>query len=1103
MLCAQTEHPTDRIVAAEMAPWQGAALMIANDGDIFTEANVTALANTASGSKKGRKDCTGRYGLGFCSVYNVTDVPAILSGARLIIFDPHETHLQQQGGEEWDIGDVAELFPDSAAAFACCGAAVGTAFAAPYQGTLLRLPLRNATTAPRSQISPRPFDGPRVREIVAALVEGGVGLLLFARSVERVQLLEREVAGRGAASAFSACLVGVSAKERELRAERSDATSPAVLRFQIEVSSNSSGPATAGAGAKSKEDWLVCMCEDRAVAEDTLLDGRPLSGGVALRLPPQGLRESEQGEWPLAAAGAARVFCTFELPEPRSGLPLHVNGSFAVDSGRRGLQKGDPATSDGRAIDAWNEMVAVCAIAPAYASTVLRVAQLPNATAADVYALWPGEHANPERPWPQLAETFARLAAAMPLFRTCAGTWVTVVDKGTLVLPQALETAHPGFTAVLASGPEATRVAVLPAHVLSLLGRAKVPLQILTVESVYRECVFPRLSALPEPLRCAMLAPLLDALVTDTAADAPLRAIAKDLRSVPCVPCVSASGAAGRGLALPSALVDPSEPDMAALFAQTDPVLPAAPFNSPARVLALEALGLRRTVTADLAAQQIHAVAAAQNAQWARRVLQVVLRRKLAVAAACADAPWLPVMAPPDPWPAELPWGGSAPSDAKTKAGDTTAKVRCVQQASRACATANGGLRALQAVLKSPGELYPPSQFPLCCLLRPLLTLPPDTAATDASIIPLLWRSPPTLPDALLLEQLTLLSKLRDTAAHAGLIDTLSVALHAHLSPAAAGKLGDAPWVWLRSVRAFLRPSQLAVDASSRAYGSVLVGVPSSDPLCKLLDLQPFSIAQVAAALTALAEKGPAPLQSADVDVAAALLNDHALALGSVAKRTVFVLAEEKGAAVMRPAASLRFPDGRLRDDATVASLLGASVLYTHPRVALATARALGIQCMWDVYLGRGGGGSDVLGSMVLEQQSVPTAQRIRDIVRDYPDEGSNVLRELLQNAEDAGATRVHFTLDQQTWQVGAGERLPARLPLLAAHALHTRGSGARVLLAGLVCDGSAAWRATLSDLFLRVLLFEACVAVAAFSTATGSTLLMLRVLHRHVPRPW
>lgn len=40
-----------------------------------------------------RPATTGRFGLGFNSVYNITDVPGFVSGDYLVVFDPHARYL--------------------------------------------------------------------------------------------------------------------------------------------------------------------------------------------------------------------------------------------------------------------------------------------------------------------------------------------------------------------------------------------------------------------------------------------------------------------------------------------------------------------------------------------------------------------------------------------------------------------------------------------------------------------------------------------------------------------------------------------------------------------------------------------------------------------------------------------------------------------------------------------------------------------------------------------------------------------------------------------------------------------------------------------------
>jgi hypothetical protein len=53
--------------------------------------------------------------------------------------------------------------------------------------------------------------------------------------------------------------------------------------------------------------------------------------------------------------------------------------------------------------------------------------------------------------------------------------------------------------------------------------------------------------------------------------------------------------------------------------------------------------------------------------------------------------------------------------------------------------------------------------------------------------------------------------------------------------------------------------------------------------------------------------------------------------------------------------------------------------------------------------------------------QSEPLIARLRGIIRDYP-EGVGIIKELIQNADDAKATRVEITLD---WRHHQPKQLP------------------------------------------------------------------------------
>ena len=80
------------LFSKELANQQNAALLVYND-QIFTAKDFKAIKEIGSASKLDELKSTGKFGLGFNSVYHFTDTPMIYSDNNLVIFDPHLKYL--------------------------------------------------------------------------------------------------------------------------------------------------------------------------------------------------------------------------------------------------------------------------------------------------------------------------------------------------------------------------------------------------------------------------------------------------------------------------------------------------------------------------------------------------------------------------------------------------------------------------------------------------------------------------------------------------------------------------------------------------------------------------------------------------------------------------------------------------------------------------------------------------------------------------------------------------------------------------------------------------------------------------------------------------
>jgi sacsin len=81
-------HGTSSLLGQKMSEWQGGALYCYNDA-VFTNRDFENLSEIGQASKLEKVMTTGRFGLGFNSVFHWTDVPQIVSSDYLVMLDPH------------------------------------------------------------------------------------------------------------------------------------------------------------------------------------------------------------------------------------------------------------------------------------------------------------------------------------------------------------------------------------------------------------------------------------------------------------------------------------------------------------------------------------------------------------------------------------------------------------------------------------------------------------------------------------------------------------------------------------------------------------------------------------------------------------------------------------------------------------------------------------------------------------------------------------------------------------------------------------------------------------------------------------------------------
>ncbi|XP_070559636.1 sacsin-like isoform X2 [Ptychodera flava] len=83
------QHGSDSLWAPNSAEFQGAALYCYNNA-VFSEDDWNGIQSVQQSVKKEDPLRVGRFGLGFVSVYHLSDMPSVMSTDRIAFFDPFE-----------------------------------------------------------------------------------------------------------------------------------------------------------------------------------------------------------------------------------------------------------------------------------------------------------------------------------------------------------------------------------------------------------------------------------------------------------------------------------------------------------------------------------------------------------------------------------------------------------------------------------------------------------------------------------------------------------------------------------------------------------------------------------------------------------------------------------------------------------------------------------------------------------------------------------------------------------------------------------------------------------------------------------------------------
>ena len=625
-----------------MKSCQGPALWVYNDAQ-FNDEDFENIAKLNEATKEHATEKIGRFGLGFNAVYNLTDVPMLFSRNYFVIIDPHTSYLgkaiknKRKRGLRIDLNKDVKRLRKFTNQFKPFNGIFGCDLHLDkednsFDGTLFRFPLRTSEQAERSEIKKLPYDDQQMRELLLMLVNGAKTLLLFTQNVLRVSVfsltaspsqdqkatllfeVSKSLAQGGIVRGLSgpvtlpAATMKLATEEKDFlkqcnflqassqitRSFRKGAPTK-LLKSTMKVNINCSFTeyglsffACDEPFEKECSTWLVASSMGNGPALKFAKGDLSLlpSAGAAVQLVtntsgnilPVPVKKKVDG---LAVNGL--LFCYLPLPI-YSGLPIHINGAFALAANRRHLQEKLEDDKKCYGVD-WNNVLMQDSIASAYLCLLEDLKSIASADGSyKFHSLWPKACDTHHCCRPVMKSFYTQVARGNYSLFSDGQRWLNI-DEITFLDPLFRKEPLIGDISLtvfqlLMKGSEVVidvPVDVLRSFQFCGLGEVLNP-KIYDKDRFFRELFFPKIFTVPPELRDALVLHALDINCNDL------------IRTHACIP----ASPVGNTLKYPSQLVHPGK-DAANLFLPDDGRFPCGnedTFLHSQRLAKLETVGM-------------------------------------------------------------------------------------------------------------------------------------------------------------------------------------------------------------------------------------------------------------------------------------------------------------------------------------------------------------------------------------------------------------------------------------------------------------------------------------------------------------------------------
>ena len=628
-----------------MRECQGPALWVYNDAE-FRDEDFTNITKLNGRTKETKTEKIGKFGLGFNAVYNLTDVPMFLSRNYFVIFDPSTLHLgkairnKSKPGMKIDVNKNTKRLRNFKNQFKPFNGIFGCDLLLEkednsFNGTLFRFPLRTRQQAATSEIKNLHYNDEEMRQLLKTFYERRDLLLLFTQNVIRVGLyslpssssqnpqptmlfqVTKSLRDDGILRELSLpvmlprtarkldaehqkllkqtnFLQAASIVKRKAKGCKVSSKVSCVSSIAVDVECNL---AKCGASffkikgaSQESSTWLVVSSIGKGEAMEFARKDPSLvsSAGTAVQL----LRNTENLFLPSPVTKKdsglnlnGTIFCYLPLPM-HSGLPVHINGAFAVTSNRRHLQEKLEDDKDCHGVK-WNTKLMEDSLTSAYLTLLEDVKSIvPKDGTYAFHSLWPKKCEVQNHCLPVLTSFYKHLATGSHALFSDGNEWFSVTQVVFLHpdLRMDPEIGNVSFAVFQQCTKSAEVVVDLPSEVFQSFVHCEqwdvIKSKTYDINRFFCELFFPNISTVPVHLR--------DVLVL-YALDQNKSVLDELLKNYKCIPVTTS----GKILRFPKQLVNPTKA-ASSLFCERDGRFPCGNdgFRKPAILEKLEKLGM-------------------------------------------------------------------------------------------------------------------------------------------------------------------------------------------------------------------------------------------------------------------------------------------------------------------------------------------------------------------------------------------------------------------------------------------------------------------------------------------------------------------------------